>query len=533
MQTVSLGGLRLVGICCAVCWGSFYSLCGNSFANPIPDGFSYFNTPAGGAIFNPSRYGLGPDIDIPMQGRSIHGNVDTVIWRKNGLPFPPIDPLGTMQSEIIALSLESINPVPIGTSFFDVFVDLNPEKTSPGSITVTSHNPNANGGGTFDSFFTVNARATLTEVGNPFNKMVFTIQDTISSTGSTWTHLAPPGYPGPSGFVPGPITHTGPHPQTNPGTGPPLPTRPLRRGYDFFVTPPGSGTFVDLGPMGIVQLEGVPMTVIGPGMVDTVVLRKSMGPLEGGTDIIDIELVALHLRSSNPVDMTPVGGPPAADLHITVDPNNPNFDHPDFNLPAPIPVPPSIGQMEIFNQLGPAGGQFRACFGDEPGCDAMPNGLGLGVPGGGVHSNAIFVVPGGDPSNPADVIQIMQAPTIFLSSLGQFNHGGTVRGGDFDMTAVSHTGPHPAQPERISEFIEEPDELEGDFNLDGTVDAGDYVHWRKHNSGDLVAYATWRQHFGESLLSGSGGDVDGAVPEPGSIAVVAVGMLGAWLRRRS
>jgi hypothetical protein len=163
----------------------------------------------------------------------------------------------------------------------------------------------------------------------------------------------------------------------------------------------------------------------------------------------------------------------------------------------------------------------------------MPNGVGLGVPGGGVHSNAIFVVPGGDPSNPADVIQVMQAPTIFLSSIGQFQHGGTNRAGNFDMTAVSHTGPHPAQPDRISVFEDPPDEEDGDENGDHIVDAADYVALRKVND-TVSAYNAFRTHFGEVILSGSSGDANGTVPEPGSIiAVVAVGMLYAWTLRRN
>jgi hypothetical protein len=186
--------------------------------------------------------------------------------------------------------------------------------------------------------------------------------------------------------------------------------------------------------------------------------------------------------------------------------------------------------MEISNFAG-AGGQFRACFGNEPGCDATPDGVGLGVPNGGVHSNAIFVIPGGDPSNPADVIQVMQAPSIVLSSIGQFDHGGTNRGGNFDMTIVSHTGPHPAQPDRVSEFVISP-EPDFDFNHDEMIDTADYVVWRK-TDGSLSNYNGWRQHFGESLLSGSSGDANGTVPEPGSIAVVAVGILCASMRRRN
>jgi hypothetical protein len=63
-------------------------------------------------------------------------------------------------------------------------------------------------------------------------------------------------------------------------------------------------------------------------------------------------------------------------------------------------------------------------------------------------------------------------------------------------------------------------ELPGDFNADGTVDAADYVVWRK----TLVSvfpngYNDWRAHFGESLGSGEGSS---ATPEPGSLLLVAV-----------
>ena len=45
--------------------------------------------------------------------------------------------------------------------------------------------------------------------------------------------------------------------------------------------------------------------------------------------------------------------------------------------------------------------------------------------------------------------------------------------------------------------------LPGDFNNDGTVDAADYVVWRK-NDGTQAGYDAWRAHFGASLGSGAG-----------------------------
>ena len=39
--------------------------------------------------------------------------------------------------------------------------------------------------------------------------------------------------------------------------------------------------------------------------------------------------------------------------------------------------------------------------------------------------------------------------------------------------------------------------LPGDFNHDGTVDAADYVVWRK-TDGTQAEYNTWRTHFGQT-----------------------------------
>jgi hypothetical protein len=60
----------------------------------------------------------------------------------------------------------------------------------------------------------------------------------------------------------------------------------------------------------------------------------------------------------------------------------------------------------------------------------------------------------------------------------------------------------------------------GDFNLDGTVDAADYIAWRKNYSGDQTMYDAWRGNFGASLGPGSGATIpsaallSAAVPEP-------------------
>jgi autotransporter-associated beta strand protein len=75
--------------------------------------------------------------------------------------------------------------------------------------------------------------------------------------------------------------------------------------------------------------------------------------------------------------------------------------------------------------------------------------------------------------------------------------------------------------------------LPGDYNVDGKVDAADYVVWRKNPGAFPVdAYSTWRANFGNP--PGGGAAVSpSAVPEPGAIMLVWCAMFGAaFLRGR-
>jgi hypothetical protein len=71
--------------------------------------------------------------------------------------------------------------------------------------------------------------------------------------------------------------------------------------------------------------------------------------------------------------------------------------------------------------------------------------------------------------------------------------------------------------------------LEGDYNTDGTVDAADYVVWRK-NGGPQQEYETWRANFGATA---SGGAVSNATaPEPPPGVLLLIPPLMAATRRR-
>ncbi len=72
--------------------------------------------------------------------------------------------------------------------------------------------------------------------------------------------------------------------------------------------------------------------------------------------------------------------------------------------------------------------------------------------------------------------------------------------------------------------------LAGDYNGDGSVDAADYVVWRKTQINGQDGYNTWRNNFGRS--SGGVGLAAAAVPEPASMMLLVTGFLASAWRHR-
>jgi hypothetical protein len=70
--------------------------------------------------------------------------------------------------------------------------------------------------------------------------------------------------------------------------------------------------------------------------------------------------------------------------------------------------------------------------------------------------------------------------------------------------------------------------LAGDFNLDGAVNATDYVVWRKRG-GTQPSFETWRAHFGQT--AGSGASASAAVPEPLSSVLLILAAV-SWTVQR-
>jgi hypothetical protein len=68
--------------------------------------------------------------------------------------------------------------------------------------------------------------------------------------------------------------------------------------------------------------------------------------------------------------------------------------------------------------------------------------------------------------------------------------------------------------------------LPGDYNLDGTVDAADYVVWREAD-GTQGGYNAWRANYGRTAVLGATGfgSANISVPEANSLLLVAVALV--------
>ena len=104
----------------------------------------------------------------------------------------------------------------------------------------------------------------------------------------------------------------------------------INPGFDLFETQPGSQFFFTApATPQLVQFEGNPLGTfdfgggaINVGNTDTIIERKQTAFLGGGSDVIDIEMVALSLISVSPVDLGLGGG--FEDVFITFNTSSPS-----------------------------------------------------------------------------------------------------------------------------------------------------------------------------------------------------------------
>ncbi len=192
----------------ALLMGLVLSAPGRALAGPISIGTDLFTTPDGTAFIDLTGSDLGLGI-VDLNGNPIPGEpggADTIVERLTGLGAGET---GTIDIELVALSLVSAAPVENGGSFFDVFVTLDDSQDSPGVMTILTHDDVA-GGGTWESFFDVFVKLTFVDIDTGLSNTFFA-QDRIDPPAipNQWIHS------GNDNFLPVGVTrHEGPHPET-------------------------------------------------------------------------------------------------------------------------------------------------------------------------------------------------------------------------------------------------------------------------------------------------------------------------------
>jgi hypothetical protein len=156
-------------------------------ADPIGPGFDLFTT-LPGTFANIPGIGIvsfigGPPV-IPGT------NVDTIVERLEGIDPFPVGGVGTIPIILRELSLQSVAPVNIGGTFFNVFATELPTQTL-GSMTIFHSTAD---GGTFNSTLPVDALLTFIPVGGG-TSFTATFSTTLTSIGCGWSHTPPPDYP--------------------------------------------------------------------------------------------------------------------------------------------------------------------------------------------------------------------------------------------------------------------------------------------------------------------------------------------------
>jgi len=163
-------------------------------ADPILPGFDLFHT-------LPGTFHILPGIGfVPFMGGAplIPGtNTDTNVRRLQGIDPIPVGGVGTIEIILRELSLQSVAPVNIGGTFFDISAVAAPMQDL-GSMTIIRSTVD---GGLFISTLPVSVLLTFTPVGGgmPF----ITTFSTILTSRCLWSHTPPPGYPMPEQFPSG------------------------------------------------------------------------------------------------------------------------------------------------------------------------------------------------------------------------------------------------------------------------------------------------------------------------------------------
>jgi len=138
----------------------------------------------------------GPIGVVDLMGGTPPGVADTIVTRLSDATLPGIGSSATIDIEMRFLSLQSIAPIQVMGSFFDVFVTLDPNLPSPGEMTINhefADNGTPDPEGTFTSTLNVNFLADfVSTMGGPG----FQVTDSLTlqtSTPASWSHEPAPG----------------------------------------------------------------------------------------------------------------------------------------------------------------------------------------------------------------------------------------------------------------------------------------------------------------------------------------------------
>jgi hypothetical protein len=124
---------------------------------------------------------------------------------------------------------------------------------------------------------------------------------------------------------------------------------------------------------------------------------------------------------------------------------------------------------------------------------------------------------------PAEIAALAVLPGVLD---GDFNDDGTVDAADYVIWRKNGGNQQDFNLWRAN-FARSasPPSQTGDFNNDGLLDAADYVLWRKNPTANLTPahYNLWGANFGEP--ASAGGASSNQVPEPASTVLLAVALL--------
>ncbi|NJO16257.1 MAG: hypothetical protein HC877_11045 [Thioploca sp.] len=199
---------------------------------------------------------------------------------------------------------------------------------------------------------------------------------------------------------------------------------PIEPGFDLLKTE--SGTEIELPPGSgvLVPLEGNPAlfpSVLSGRGADTIVERKQgIDPFDppGGVGTVDIELVALSLKSTVSFDGTPLGILGMVDLYVIVKKALP-IDFP--NLPQLCTTVSSSTSSMTIKHTTDNGGTFTSNL--------------------TVDACLIFVTAGGNVNNPADVVDFRPLSSILPDPADR-----TLRATDVPWSHTPPAAPWPTPP---------------------------------------------------------------------------------------